>query len=198
MNNNSLGEYIKKLRENVGISNRKLSIDASMSRTYLYNIEKGKQTSPKSDIVIRIAEALSNYGYDKFEVMKELLERIEEYTKKDIDRILDSEKLIEKKKHEENISDKNINTTDLSYILSSLTENVTFDINFYGKDYTITLGNNMKLQIQEAIEPIIKLHVLNNPDLLENDFYKNDSIDYTLGVNKANIMLQVDNENKED
>lgn len=198
MNNNSLGEYIKKLRENVGVSNRRLSIDASMSRTYLYNIEKGKQTSPKADIVVRIAEAFTKYGYDKLEVMSELLERIEDYTEKDVNRILDSEKLLEQRKHEEKNNSKHNNNTDLSYVLSSLTENVTFDINYYGKDYTITLGNNMKLQIQEAIEPIIKLHVLNNPELLENDFYKNDSIDYTLGINKANIMLQVDNENKED
>lgn len=61
MNTENLGEFIKTKREKVNISNRQLSIDASMSRTYLYNIEKGKQNFPKSDIVVRIADAFTKF-----------------------------------------------------------------------------------------------------------------------------------------
>lgn len=159
MNTENLGEFIKTKREKVNISNRQLSIDASMSRTYLYNIEKGKQNSPKADIVVRIANAFSKYGYDKFETMNELLERIESYAEKDVNRILDSEKLLEQRKHEEKNNSKHNNTTDLSYVLSSISNDATFDLEIEGINKKVVLDDNMKMLIKETIRPIIKLYI---------------------------------------
>ncbi|UXS61009.1 helix-turn-helix domain-containing protein [Staphylococcus ureilyticus] len=158
MNNRNLGQYLMGLRENVSVSNRQLSIDASMSRTYLYNIEKGNQTSPKADIVVRIAEAFTKYGYDKLEVMSELLERIQSLNKTDKLNILEREKYIEQIKY--NSLNKNNEKNDLNYILSSISNDATLDIEIDGTKQEIIIDNNMKKYIKEIIKPMIKLYIL--------------------------------------
>ena len=157
MNTENLGEFIKTKREKVNISNRQLSIDASMSRTYLYNIEKGKQNSPKADIVVRIANAFTKYGYDKFETMNELLERIEGYTEKDKMEILKKEKYFEQSKY--NLLNENTKKNDLNYILSSISNDATFDLEIEGINKKVVLDDNMKKLIKETIKPMIKLYM---------------------------------------
>lgn len=157
MNNKNLGQYLMGLREGVGVSNRRLSIDASMSRTYLYNIEKGKQNSPKPDIIVRIADAFTKYGYDKFETMNELLERIEGYTEKDKMEILKKEKYFEQSKYK--LLNENTEKNDLNYILSSISNDATFDLEIEGVNKKVVLDDNMKVLIKETIKPMIKLYI---------------------------------------
>lgn len=157
MNIENLGEIIKTKRKKVNISNRQLSVDASMSRTYLYNIEKGKQNSPKADIVVRIADAFTKYGYDKFETMNELLERIEGYTEKDKMEILKKEKYFEQSKYK--LLNENTEKNDLNYILSSISNDATFDLEIEGINKKVVLDDNMKALIKETIRPMIKLYI---------------------------------------
>lgn len=157
MNTENLGEIIKTKRKKVNISNRQLSVDASMSRTYLYNIEKGKQNSPKADIVVRIADAFTKYGYDKFETMNELLERIEGYTEKDKMEILKKEKYFEQSKYK--LLNDNTEKNDLNYILSSISNDATFDLEIEGINKKVVLDDNMKALIKETIRPMIKLYI---------------------------------------
>lgn len=157
MNTENLGEIIKTKRKKVNISNRQLSVDASMSRTYLYNIEKGKQNSPKADIVVRIADAFTKYGYDKFETMNELLERIEGYTEKDKMEILKKEKYFEQSKYK--LLNENTEKNDLNYILSSISNDATFDLEIEGINKKVALDDNMKALIKETIRPMIKLYI---------------------------------------
>lgn len=157
MNTENLGEFIKTKREKVNISNRQLSIDASMSRTYLYNIEKGKQNFPKSDIVVRIADAFTKYGYDKFKTMNELFERIEGYTERDKMEILKKEKYFDQSKY--NLLNENTKKNDLNYILSSISNDATFDLEIEGINKKVVLDNNMKKLIKETIKPMIKLYM---------------------------------------
>ncbi|MDW5471726.1 helix-turn-helix transcriptional regulator [Staphylococcus nepalensis] len=157
MNTENLGEIIKTKRKKVNISNRQLSIDASMSRTYLYNIEKGKQNSPKADIVVRIANAFTKYGYDKFETMSELLERIEGYTQRDKMEILKKEKYFEQSKYK--LLNENTEKNDLNYILSSISNDATFDLKIGGINKKVVLDDNMKKFIKETIKPMIKLYM---------------------------------------
>lgn len=157
MNTENLGEIIKTKRKKVNISNRQLSVDASMSRTYLYNIEKGKQNSPKADIVVRIADAFTKYGYDKFETMNELLERIEGYTEKDKMEILKKEKYFEQSKYK--LLNENTEKNDLNYILSSISNDATFDLEIEGINKKVVLDDNMKALIKETIRPMIKLYI---------------------------------------
>lgn len=157
MNTENLGEIIKTKRKKVNISNRQLSVDASMSRTYLYNIEKGKQNSPKADIVVRIADAFTKYGYDKFETMNELLERIEGYTEKNKMEILKKEKYFEQSKYK--LLNENTEKNDLNYILSSISNDSTFDLEIEGINKKVVLDDNMKALIKETIRPMIKLYI---------------------------------------
>lgn len=92
------GEYIKKLREEKGISQRQLSISADISHTEISRIETGDRKEPHPIILKAIGKALGinyldlyyQYGYIDEEVLKGIMlikeksKTLNDYTNKEL------------------------------------------------------------------------------------------------------------------
>ncbi|MFH0703205.1 MAG: helix-turn-helix transcriptional regulator [bacterium] len=57
MNNKFFGEYIKKLRENRGLSLREVEKKVGVSYAYISQVEKGERNIPSLKILEKLAEA---------------------------------------------------------------------------------------------------------------------------------------------
>lgn len=66
-NGASLGDWIKRRREQTGTSQRELADRAGLSRSYLCDIERGRGTKPSVDTLDSIATAL---GVDRTELLR--------------------------------------------------------------------------------------------------------------------------------
>lgn len=59
MDNNAFGNFLKKKRQQNGLSLRALGKQVELSHIYLYNIESGKKAPPSDDVIKRLAKALN-------------------------------------------------------------------------------------------------------------------------------------------
>lgn len=213
MNKNNLGMYLNKLRLSAGISARELSRNADLSQSYLSNIEKGIKNNPSPKALNKIAMALSNYGLDKDNVLYELLKRTPDYNDDEITKsyirnqsINDSysdaqdyfntnETKYIKYKHIEETNSGNI---DLKKILNHKNKiNISYTFKELDHEHTVILGKNIKQQILNVVDELVKMHVYNNPELLNNDEADNENVDWKISTNKLRIIEQQDGSNED-
>ncbi|MFM9280863.1 helix-turn-helix domain-containing protein [Paenibacillus jiagnxiensis] len=56
----SFGEYIKKLRKSIGLTQEDVATKAGVTKSYLSKIEKGHVSPPSEDKLLQLAEALQD------------------------------------------------------------------------------------------------------------------------------------------
>ncbi|WP_426428641.1 helix-turn-helix domain-containing protein [Staphylococcus equorum] len=211
MNKNSLGMYLNKLRLSAGISARELSRKADLSQSYLSNIEKGIKNNPSPKALNKIAIALSNYGLDKDNVLYELLKRTTEYEDDEITKsFVRNQATKNSYKNAKNyfynskgelqesqpVPQKNmLDLRDILDVKNHIGTKYTFEE--LDREHTITLGKNIKQQILNVVDELVKLHVYNNPELLNNDEADNENVDWKISTNKLRIIEQQDVSNKD-
>ncbi|MEX6014343.1 helix-turn-helix domain-containing protein [Mammaliicoccus sciuri] len=203
MNKNNLGEYISSLRNEVKISNRELSRNADISQTYMNNIEKGKQKKPTKDVLNKIALGFSKYGLDKDTILFELLNRTpgfeDDELKKNVLKSynvsnfyshisLDDKGQLMKTKP--NPQDSMIDLSDILNAKNQIETKHTFKI--LDHEHTVVLGKNIKQQILNVVDELVKMHVYNNPELLNSDEADNENVDWKISTNKLRIIEQQD------
>ncbi|MFQ3708477.1 hypothetical protein ABLV89_01150 [Staphylococcus equorum] len=71
--------------------------------------------------------------------------------------ILKKEKYFEQSKYK--LLNENTEKNDLNYILSSISNDATFDLKIGGINKKVVLDDNMKKFIKETIKPMIKLYM---------------------------------------
>lgn len=211
MQENNLGIYLNKLRLSAGISARELSRKSDLSQSYLSNIEKGIKNNPSPKALNKIARALSNYGLDKDNVLYELLKRTPGY---EDDEIIKS--YVHNQSNNESYSDSQnyfFNAKGELQEANSIPQKHMLDLrdvlnvkNKVGTKYTfkeldhehtVILGKNIKQQILNVVDELVKMHVYNNPELLNNDEADNENVDWKISTNKLRIIEQQDVSNED-
>lgn len=199
-----LGEFIKELRKNNNMTVRDIADQTGISKSYLYNLEKGNQNAPRTDVIIKLAKVFSSNGVSEESIVKSLVSRIKKYSEEEKESILESVKKDPLYNyHFKSIGEFNYLKSDLSKILD--TRDVYQDLKYTiklnnNKTYTISLGDNIRQHIKSVVDEIVKMHVYNNPEILKNDDESNQEIDWNLSINKLKIIedreeyLNVDNE----
>lgn len=211
MNENNLGMYLNKLRLSTGISARELSRKADLSQSYLSNIEKGVKNNPSPKALNKIALALSNYGLDKDNVLYELLKRTPDYKDDEItksyirnqstnDKHTDTNNYFYNIKGElqksQPIPQKHmINLRDVLNVKNKVGTKYTFKE--LDHEHTVVLGKNIKQQILNVVDELVKMHVYNNPELLNNDEADTENVDWKISTNKLRIIEQQDVSNED-
>ncbi|WP_158258893.1 helix-turn-helix transcriptional regulator [Staphylococcus succinus] len=208
---NTIGNYISELRSKVNITNKQLTDSSNVSYSYLSNLEKGRKDNPTISTLNKIAIGFSEYGLDKDTILFELLKRTPGY---DDENTIKS--IVKKESNKNNF--KNIggyyfnakgelqepkpvpqkNLIDLRDVLNVKNKIGTkYTFKELDHEHTITLGKNIKQQILNVVDELVKLHVYNNPELLNNDEADNEAVDWKLSTNKLRIIEQQDVSNEE-
>lgn len=126
----SIGENLKKYRNEKKISQRKLSQASGVSFTYIQQLEKNKKQNPSIEIITKLSTALELEVKDLLGIQHEK-ERIENIEKHKTD-ILKVSKIIELNKKK----DEGTATTEDMNLLQSFTKEDWINFAFYG------LGND--------------------------------------------------------
>ena len=71
MVNNSLGTYLRELREQAGLSQRATGLLVSCSNTYIRNLERGGEPSPR--FLLKLVNALEGDFDEAWDLYKKLL-----------------------------------------------------------------------------------------------------------------------------
>ncbi|WP_192978081.1 helix-turn-helix domain-containing protein [Mammaliicoccus vitulinus] len=201
MDNNNLGEYIKKLRSQLGVSNRELARRANISQSYMYNLENGRQTKPTISMLNKLANAFSEFGFDKTTMIKEIALHLD-LNDDEINQLIKSAESLDKLERKEFYTNEKLkrnltNVLDTKDVYQDLKYTVELNNN---KTYTISLGDNIRQHIKSVVDEIVKMHVYNNPEVLKNNEDSNQEIDWNISINKLKIIeereeyLNVDNE----
>lgn len=211
MDNINLGDYIYNLRREVNISNRELSRNADISQTYMNNIEKGKQKKPTKDVLNKIALGFSNYGLDKDTILFELLRRTPGYENDEIIRNIVKQQSVQNSyadsmgyyfnakgelKKSQSIPQKHmLDLRDILNVKNKIGTKYTFKE--LDHEHSVVLGKNIKQQILNVVDELVKMHVYNNPELLNNDEADNENVDWKISTNKLRIIEQQDVSNED-
>lgn len=190
----TLGELIKSIRKEMGINTVELANLADISKSYMYNIENGTQKSPKFEILIKLANAISeNSAYTYSFLIRQFQQKL-------------PNKNFEKQSYyfnangelQEANSIPQKNMLDLRDILNV---NNKIDTKYTFKEldheHSVVLGKNIKQQILNVVDELVKMHVYNNPELLNNDEADNENVDWKISTNKLRIIEQHDVSNED-
>lgn len=199
-----LGEFIKELRKNNNMTVRDIADQTGISKSYLYNLEKGNQNAPRTDVIIKLAKVFSSNGVSEESIVKSLVSRIEKYSEEEKESILESVKKDPLYNyHFKSIGEFKYIKSDLSKILDTrdVYQELKYTINLNNnKSYTISLGDNIRQHIKSVVDEIVKMHIYNNPEVLKNNKDSNQEIDWNISTNKLKIIedkeanMNVDNE----
>ncbi|MDY3276723.1 helix-turn-helix transcriptional regulator [Staphylococcus chromogenes] len=203
----SIGNYISELRNKVNITNKQLTDSSNVSYSYLSNLEKGRKDNPTISTLNKIAIGFSEYGLDKDTILFELLKRTPGY---EDDNVIKS---IIKTQSFKNSGGNYFNANGELQEANSIPQKHMLDLrdilnvkNKIGTKYTfkeldhehtVVLGKNIKQQILNVVDELVKMHVYNNPELLNNDEADNENVDWKISTNKLRIIEQQDISNEE-
>lgn len=198
------GEFIKELRKNNNMTVRDIADQTGISKSYLYNLEKGNQNAPRTDVIIKLAKVFSSNGVSEESIVKSLVSRIEKYSEEEKKSILESVKKDPLYNyHFKSIGEFKYIKSNLSKILDTrdVNQDLKYTINLNNnKSYTISLGDNIRQHIKSVVDEIVKMHIYNNPEVLKNNKDSNQEIDWNISTNKLKIIedkeanMNVDNE----
>lgn len=203
---NTIGDYISELRSKINITNKQLTDSSNVSYSYLSNLEKGRKDNPTISTLNKIANGFSEYGLDKDTILFELLKRTPDYENDEEIRVIvknESSKSNYKKssgyffnakgelQKSKPIPQKNmLDLRDVLNVNNQIGTKYTFKE--LDSEHTITLGKNIKQQILNVVDELVKLHVYNNPELLHDDETDNENVDWKISTNKLRIIEQQD------
>ncbi|WP_419795763.1 helix-turn-helix transcriptional regulator [Staphylococcus equorum] len=209
---NTIGNYISELRNKINITNKQLTDSSNVSYSYLSNLEKGRKDNPTISTLNKIAVGFSEYGLDKDTILFELLKRTPGYE--------DDEEIINIVKNESSQGNyKNIggyffnskgelqepekipqeNLIDLRDILNVKSQiDIKYTFKELDQEHTVILGKNIKQQILNVVDELVKMHVYNNPELLNKDESDNEAVDWKISTNKLKIIENRMTSNNED
>lgn len=147
----TIGEYIKRIRLEKGLTSRKLAEKSSVSQPYISQLETGKNTNPSIEIIVKIAEALDidpidllkNTGYFVF-VFDDASDNCHVHVPS-----MDKNQIAEIAKEQSNkITTNNTKNVDISYELKDALNHLNLQIN--GRTLTIDEKNKL-LKIAETM-----------------------------------------------
>ncbi|MDN6572480.1 MAG: helix-turn-helix domain-containing protein, partial [Staphylococcus equorum] len=158
---------------------------SNLSQSYVYNLETGKKSNPKLNTLVKLANGLSKFGYNKLSVLNELIAAIPELSNQE-----NKEKAFQQLIHmnDEKITVRSSGYTDLFNVLNVSSERVGYRYTQNNVDYQIILGDKIKSHIKNVVDEIIDMYVSTYPELLEEDEYYNLMVESELAKNKLKLL----------
>ncbi|WLW71529.1 helix-turn-helix transcriptional regulator [Staphylococcus saprophyticus] len=180
-----LEKLIKSYVQEKNISITELARASNLSQSYVYNLETGKKSNPKLNTIVKLANGLSKFGYNKLSVLNELIAAIPELNNQE-----NKEKAFQQLIHmnDEKITVRSSGYTDLFNVLNVSSERVGYRYTQNNVDYQIILGDKIKSHIKNVVDEIIDMYVSTYPELLEEDEYYNLMVESELAKNKLKLL----------
>ncbi|MDN5830371.1 MAG: helix-turn-helix domain-containing protein, partial [Staphylococcus equorum] len=180
-----LEKLIKSYVQEKNISISELARASNLSQSYVYNLETGKKSNPKLNTLVKLANGLSKFGYNKLSVLNELIAAIPELSNQE-----NKEKAFQQLIHmnDEKITVRSSGYTDLFNVLNVSSERVGYRYTQNNVDYQIILGDKIKSHIKNVVDEIIDMYVSTYPELLEEDEYYNLMVESELAKNKLKLL----------
>ncbi|MFW3535537.1 helix-turn-helix domain-containing protein [Staphylococcus caprae] len=180
-----LEKLIKSYVQEKNISITELARASNLSQSYVYNLETGKKNNPKLNTIVKLANGLSKFGYNKLSVLNELIAAIPELNNQE-----NKEKAFQQLIHmnDEKITVRSSGYTDLFNVLNVSSERVGYRYTQNNVDYQIILGDKIKSHIKNVVDEIIDMYVSTYPELLEEDEYYNLMVESELAKNKLKLL----------
>ncbi|MEJ7457326.1 helix-turn-helix transcriptional regulator [Staphylococcus saprophyticus] len=180
-----LEKLIKSYVQEKNISITELARASNLSQSYVYNLETGKKSNPKLNTLVKLANGLSKFGYNKLSVLNELIAAIPELSNQE-----NKKKAFQQLIHmnDEKITVRSSGYTDLFNVLNVSSERVGYRYTQNNVDYQIILGDKIKSHIKNVVDEIIDMYVSTYPELLEEDEYYNLMVESELAKNKLKLL----------
>lgn len=180
-----LEKLIKSYVQEKNISITELARASNLSQSYVYNLETGKKSNPKLNTIVKLANGLSKFGYNKLSVLNELIAAIPELNNQE-----NKEKAFQQLIHmnDKKITVRSSGYTDLFNVLNVSSERVGYRYTQNNVDYQIILGDKIKSHIKNVVDEIIDMYVSTYPELLEEDEYYNLMVESELAKNKLKLL----------
>ncbi|MEB6215896.1 helix-turn-helix transcriptional regulator [Mammaliicoccus sciuri] len=180
-----LERLIKYYVQEKNITVSELARASRLSQSYVYNLENGKKTNPKLNTLVKLAIGLSEFGYNKYRVLTELIATVPSLNNAE-NKAEGFQQIVQM--NDEKISVKSSGYTDLYSVLNVSSEKVGYRYTQNNVDYKIILGERIKSHIKNVVDEIVDMYVSTYPELLENKEYYNLMVESELAKNKLKLI----------